>query len=178
MMRPVDPLQVQAHALVPEVLADADAACLAAFGRAAYPPGTVVATAPTGERGTVLGPWRAAPGVMLAVDYGAESYRCQWPGEVDQVRGAEPDPPRLYRSSGGGFFWHGGFEYLIWRHAKGVHAWDVARKMPGGTRIDERCYVLRRVAGRPADAWMAALCALDEARRVVPGPYTAEGATG
>jgi len=178
MVRPVDPLQVQAYALVPEVLAEADAACLAAFGWAAYPPGTVVATAPTGERGTVLGPWRAAPGVMLAVDYGGEPYRCRWPAEVDPVAGAAPDAPRLYPSTGGAYFWHGGFEWLIWRHAKGAQSWDVARKMPGGTRIDERCYVLRAVRGRPADAWTAALSALDTARRVVPSPYTVGAVTG
>ncbi|AEM88845.1 hypothetical protein [Streptomyces violaceusniger] len=178
MARPVDVSEVQACALVPEVLAAADAACLAAFGRSAYPPGTVVSTAPNGERGTVLGPWRAAPGVMLAVDFGTESYRCQWPGEVEPVPGARADRPRLYPSTGGGYFWHGGFEWLVWRHAKGAHSWDVARKMPGGTRVDERCYVVRAVRGRPADAWTAALAALDAARLVVPDPYTADAMTG
>jgi hypothetical protein len=175
--RPVDVSAVQSYALVPEVLAAADAECLAAFGRSFYPPGTVVATEPTGERGTVLGPWRAAPGVMLAVDYGGESYRCRWPEEVVPVDGPR-EPARLYPTTGGGSFWHSGFEWLIWRHAKGVHAWDVVRVLPGGTRVDERAYVVRRVRGRPADAWALALRMLDAARLIVPGPYTGAGVQG
>lgn len=176
---PPDPSRMQAYALVPEVLADADRRCMTAFGRSPLTPGRVVIDRRDGRAGTVLGPWRCARGVMLAVDYGAESYRCQWLKAVDpDATGHVPQPRRLYPTTGGGAFWHGGYEWLIWRHAKGAHSWDVVRVLPGGTKVDERAYALRKVRGRVGDAWTAGLLALDRARKVCPSPYTSDGPTG